>query len=174
MNHIFLCGFMGCGKTTVGQAAAQLAGSAFIDLDEAIVLHAGKTISEIFSEHGEAYFRELETAVLAETAFSSKQSIVATGGGALISSTNAELCRKRGCIVFLDTPFEVCYSRIRSDPNRPVAASRSREELLELYRIRSDLYLANSTVVLPDGPLEERAAKIAALLQQQNGSNRLG
>lgn len=168
MNHIFLCGFMGSGKTTVGRAAAQLAGADFIDLDEAIVAHSGRTIPEIFNEHGEAYFRELETAVLAEAAFSQNPSVVATGGGALISPTNAELCRKRGSIVFLDVPFEVCYSRIYSDPNRPIAASRSREELLALYRTRSGLYLANATIVLPDGSLEERAAKVAAFLHRQN------
>ena len=144
MNHIFLCGFMGSGKTTVGRAAAQLAGADFIDLDEAIVAHSGRTIPEIFNEHGEAYFRELETAVLAEAAFSQNPSVVATGGGALISPTNAELCRKHGSIVFLDVPFEVCYSRIYSDPNRPIAASRSRvggqPDFLLAFRSLPDIY----------------------------------
>lgn len=166
MNHVFLCGFMGCGKTTVGKEAARLAAVPFIDLDDAIVARSGKTISQIFAEHGEKYFRELETAVLAETAFSQSSAIVATGGGALISASNAELCQKRGTVVFLDVPFEVCYNRICNDAGRPIAASRNKEELLKLYENRSALYRTHSGVVLSDAPLEERAARVASLLLQ--------
>ena len=108
MNHVFLCGFMGCGKTTVGRAAARLAGVSFIDLDKVIAAQAGKTIPEIFAEDGEACFRELEASLLAEEAASARPSIVATGGGALVSPSNAALCRKHGSVVFLDVPFEVC------------------------------------------------------------------
>lgn len=166
MNHIFLCGFMGCGKTTVGRAAARLAGVSFIDLDEAIAARAGKTIPEIFAEDGESCFRELEASLLAETAASPASSIVATGGGALVSPSNAELCRKRGAVIFLDVPFEVCYSRIHSDPNRPIAASRSREELLELFHLRRTHYLAGCTAAFPDAPFRELAEKVAQFLRK--------
>ena len=169
MNHVFLCGFMGCGKTTVGRAAARLAGVSFIDLDKVIAAQAGKTIPEIFAEDGEACFRDLEASLLAEEAASARPSIVATGGGALVSPSNAALCRKHGSVVFLDVPFEVCYSRIHRDPNRPVAAARSREELSELFEQRRGHYLAGSSLTLPDGPLDELAERVAGLLPRQGG-----
>lgn len=168
MKHIFLCGFMGSGKTTVGRLAAKFAGAAFLDLDDAIVKRAGRPIPEIFSKYGEGYFRELETAVLAESAFSPCSSVVATGGGALIRPENAGLCRKHGLVVFLDVPFDICYSRISNDSNRPIAAARSKEELVRLYEERSGLYRAHSDILLPDASLEERAGQIAKLLQKQN------
>ena len=160
---------MGSGKTTVGKLAAQLAGAAFLDLDDAIVSRAGKPIPALFSEYGESYFRELETAVLAESAFSAHPSIVATGGGALIRPENAELCRKHGVVVFLDVPFNVCYRRISNDSNRPIANSRTREELIQLYKERSGIYRAHSDILLPDAPLGQRAGQVAQLLQKQNG-----
>ncbi len=169
MNHVFLCGFMGCGKTTVGRAAARLAGVSFIDLDKVIAAQAGKTIPEIFAEDGEACFRELEASLLAEEAASARPSIVATGGGALVSPSNAALCRKHGSVVFLDVPFEVCYSRIHRDPNRPVAAARSREELLELFEQRREHYLAGSSLTLQNGPLDTLAERVAGLLPRQDG-----
>ena len=161
MKHLFLCGFMGSGKTTIGRAAAKLAGIAFLDLDDFIIEHAGMAIPEMFSKYGESYFRELETAALAEIAFSPDPLIVATGGGALISEQNAILCQKHGEVLFLDVPFETCYRRIFSDPNRPIASSRSKEELLALYQERRRLYRAHCSEILEDAAPETLAETVA-------------
>ena len=163
MKHIYLCGFMGCGKTTVGKAAAVLAGAQFIDLDDAIIEAAGKPIPEIFKEDGEDAFRRIEADVLRATAESETPLIVATGGGALTFPQNAAFCKENGVTVFLDVPFDLCYERIRTDKNRPVAAGRSEEELRALFAVRRKLYLEAAAVILPNASLNEQAEKIAKL-----------
>ncbi|MBR6336280.1 MAG: shikimate kinase, partial [Ruminococcus sp.] len=118
MIPIFLCGFMGCGKTTVGRIVAKVSGRAFIDLDEYIEEAAGITIPEIFERYGEPHFRALETEALG--LLSESYSVIATGGGALLSAQNSCIASKNGLVVFIDTPFEMCYDRICDDPHRPI------------------------------------------------------
>lgn len=167
MNLIYLCGFMGCGKTTVGRAAACLVpGAGFLDLDDRIVEREGLSIPEIFSQKGEASFRDAETTALLETSDLRGPAVIATGGGALISERNVSICRSKGRIAFLDVPFEICYQRIRSDPNRPVAA-REKSALRELYEKRRSIYLRHCDILVEDGTIDERAEQIAALLRKE-------
>lgn len=165
-THIFLCGFMGCGKTTVGRAAAKQAGARFIDLDEAIVAEAGMPISQLFEQFGEAHFRRLETDMLARCAGSQQSAVIATGGGALVSGENAAICRRGGIVVFLDVPFDCCYKRICGDSTRPNAVSRTREQLLELYETRRRSYLQNSDITLQNETLSETTERVASLLSK--------
>ena len=160
---MLLHGVTGSGKTAVGEKAAALAGCGFFDLDVLIVEHAGMPITQIFKEHGESGFRELETAVLEQFLESAGPCILATGGGALLSEVNTALCRRYGEIVLLDIPFEVCYRRIQNDTSRPIAASRSEEELLALYESRRSLYIQHSDHVLIDSPLAKQARKVASI-----------
>lgn len=164
-RHIFLCGFMGCGKTTVGKEAARLAGTAFIDLDDEIIREAGTPIPEIFARYGEERFREYETEALKRIAASTEAAVVATGGGALIRARNADICRSSGLVLLLDVPFDTCYMRIQGDQNRPNASGKSREELLALYEMRLESYRLHSDAIIPDGELKQRAAAVAAYFQ---------
>lgn len=146
MSTIFLCGFMGCGKSTVGKALAKLLDCEFIDLDLYIEGKEKLSIPEIFSIHGERYFRELETRSIAE--LSDAQAVIATGGGALIPERNAQLAKENGTIIFIDTDFEECYTRIKTDKNRPLASSRTKSDLLELYNFRTPIYIAHSDTII--------------------------
>jgi len=146
MSTIFLCGFMGCGKSTVGKKLAKLLDCEFIDLDLYIEGKEKLSIPEIFSIHGERYFRELETRSIAE--LSDAQAVIATGGGALIPERNAQLAKKNGTIIFIDTDFEECYTRIKTDKNRPLASSQTKSDLLELYNFRTPIYIAHSDTII--------------------------
>lgn len=128
---IFLVGFMGAGKTTVGRAVAQQLNSVFIDLDEMIEKQQGKSIQRIFSESGEIEFRRQETAsILACRDY--RNAIIALGGGAYISETNREILRGMGKTVWLDCPIEVCLMRIQNDVSRPLLGDeREMNALLE-------------------------------------------
>lgn len=157
---VFLCGFMGCGKTTAGKLAAKKLGYAYADTDEMIVKQENRSIPEIFAESGEPYFRSIE----AETVKSmcGKNAVVSCGGGALLNDCTAEVAKKNGIVIFLDVPFEVCYERIKNDSNRPIAASSDKEELLERYNNRHEIYLKNSDVRIDCcGTPLENAEKIA-------------
>lgn len=144
MKTIYLCGFMGCGKTTIGRIVAKKLGVEFYDLDEYIEEKSGMKIPEIFEKHGERYFRELESKAIGE--FENKTGVVATGGGALLSEKNAQIANSCGVTVFIDTDFEVCYNRIKDDEHRPIAFNSTKEQLLERFSNRYPLYKAHSRV----------------------------
>jgi shikimate kinase len=153
---------MGAGKTSVGRALAQLLLFSFIDLDDVIESRAGKKISEIFAEQGEAEFRRLEREAL-ESCRELKQTVIALGGGTFVAEENRRTLRSIGPSVWLDCPFEVCLSRIEGDRFRPML--RSREETEKLFRSRLDAYaLADFTVDSNEDTVEEIAARIAQIV----------
>lgn len=149
-KSVFLCGFMGCGKSTVGKVAAGMLGMQFIDLDEFIEKQEGMTIPVIFSKKGEEYFRACETRAIAQ--FEGQTAVVATGGGALLREENAEAAQKAGKVIFIDTDFDTCYERIKDDPHRPIAYNSTKQQLKERFDQRRPLYQAHSQYTI-DGAL---------------------
>lgn len=141
---IYLCGFMGCGKSTTGKLAAKALGLTFTDLDDYIVEKEGRTIPEIFAQDGEPYFRAAEAKYLKE--LSAQNTLVACGGGTILNDSTAALARENGTVIFLDIPFEVCYERIKDDTNRPLVVNNTKESLEEIFNKRHDIYLKNSSV----------------------------
>ena len=124
MRSVYLCGFMGCGKTTVGKILAEKLDCGFYDMDEYIVEREKMKIPQIFAEKGERYFREAETAAIRE--LSESKGIIACGGGAMLKKENAAIASENGVIVYIDVPFEECYSRISGDNNRPIVMSNTK------------------------------------------------
>lgn len=141
---VFLCGFMGCGKTTVGKIAAKKLGYCFCDSDELIVEREGMSIPEIFAEKGEPYFRQVEAEVI--KSLCGKNIIVACGGGAMLNPDTAAAAAKAGAVIFIDLDFEACYERISGDENRPIVISSTKEELEERFNARYDVYMKHSTM----------------------------
>ncbi len=141
MNSIYLCGFMGCGKSHIGRMLARMTGRTLVDLDAVIVEREGMSIPDIFAQYGEPHFRELEAKYIREL---SDGYIVATGGGALINDSTAEFARKSGLSVYINTSFQNCYMRIKNDKNRPLVVNNTKEQLEELYNKRSEIYKRNS------------------------------
>ena len=141
MRNIYLCGFMGCGKSYMGKKLAEKLGCTLVDLDAYIEEKEDKTIPEIFAEQGEPHFRELEAKYIREMP---GNSVVATGGGAIINPVTAETARNAGTVVFLDADFELCYNRIKGDTHRPLVMKNTKEQLNELFNKRREIYLKNS------------------------------
>ncbi len=150
--NIILCGFMGCGKTTVGTELAKIMGRRFIDTDEMIERQQGIAIKAIFTVHGEDYFRDLEHQCCKEIS-SLKNCVVSTGGGALTFQRNVDVLKNGGKIVFLDTDFDVICDRIGNSNNRPLF--QDREKAFELYNERKDKYLKAADIVI-DGNMSAR------------------
>ena len=143
MRSIFLVGYMGAGKTSVGAAVADRLGLRFIDLDEEISRRLGAPIPEIFARRGEATFRAAEGDELARCA-ELVDIVVATGGGAFCSDANREVVHRAGGVsVFLDLPWEVLRQRLTRDHSgRPLYDDTSQakqlfEERLPHYRCAS-------------------------------------
>ena len=135
-QNVVLVGMPGCGKSTVGRELAETMGRELIDMDAAIVARVGKSIPEIFSEDGEAVFRDLETAVLREDLRYRNGCILATGGGTILRDENVALLRQNGRLYFLDRPLK----DLLPTEDRPLASSA--EAIQKRYAERYDRYLA--------------------------------
>lgn len=164
---VYLCGFMGCGKTTVGTVLAEKLQLGYRDMDAYIEQTVGMTVPEIFEEKGEEYFRQQET--LAVKALGEKGGVIACGGGAMLRAENAEAARSFGKVVFIDVPYEVCWDRIKDDPGRPIVTRNTKESLKVIYDDRSPVYRAHSTDTADgSGSPEDIAESIAALVKKEN------
>lgn len=137
MSSICLIGFMGCGKTTIGEAISKVLDKECIDLDAYIVHKQNRSIKELFEAKGEAYFRQLETYYLKEI-IHNKQSIISTGGGVVVTKENREVLHNQQTF-YLKYPFSTLYSRIKGDESRPLAIA-SYEVLEKRYKDRLDFY----------------------------------
>lgn len=162
---IYLVGFMGCGKSTVGRALADELGWSFFDLDHEIESGAGSTISEIFDTQGEEMFRAIEASALAKRVravqFGQPQ-VIALGGGALMNDKNFELVSNHGVVVWLDAPFELIEKRVAAESHRPLA--RDPEKLRALFEMRSPRYaLAHYRVEAPEEEAIETVRRILEL-----------
>ncbi|MBR2442373.1 MAG: shikimate kinase [Clostridia bacterium] len=127
--NIVLCGMMGSGKSTVGQALSRLTGKPFVDTDTRIEEKYG-LISDIFAKHGEEYFRGLETQTVKELC-QCDGLIIATGGGLVLRQENTNLLKEKGCIVYLRAEFSTLEKRLAGDTKRPLLRSGRLEELLK-------------------------------------------
>lgn len=138
---IFLVGFMGSGKSTVGRALAEELGWGFADLDEDIETREGMSISQIFESRGEAGFRHAETTALQQRVRSivaGKPCVIALGGGAFLSDENFQMVSNNGVSVWLDCPFATVERRVAGYTHRPLA--RDPEKLRELFAVRRPGY----------------------------------
>jgi shikimate kinase len=128
MKGVVLVGFMGTGKTTVGRLLARSLRLEMVDTDDLIVRQAGKPITRIFAEDGEAAFREWETRVLAELAHPGQlPRVVATGGGIVLAEANWPLLRQLGDVVCLTADPECIWRRVGLAPDRPLLAGTEGE-----------------------------------------------
>jgi shikimate kinase len=119
MKNITLVGFMGTGKTTVGKLLAKRLGYRFVDSDDEIESEQGVSITHIFSELGEAHFRDLETDMLKR--LSKREGLViSAGGGAVIRAENVENLKKGGPVVCLAATPEEIYERVKHSTHRPL------------------------------------------------------
>lgn len=165
MSSIVLCGFMGCGKTSVGKRAAQLMDRTFCDLDHYIEEKAGMSVSEIFERRGEAVFRKMETEAADEVS-GAEGTIIATGGGTVLTPRNVEIFHENGgIIVFLEVPVPVLVERLKNDTQRPLLQKPDRKKVIaELVEKRYPLYRAAADYTVDGSPPPWIVAKRIALL----------
>ena len=131
MTRIFLIGYMGAGKTTLGKAFARAMGLTFVDLDWYIEERFHKTVSQLFAERGEEDFRELEKRMLHEVA-EFENVVISTGGGTPCFFDNMEYMNSMGDPVFLDVDVNVLFRRLKvAKQQRPLLVQKNDEELME-------------------------------------------
>lgn len=154
--NLYLVGFMGTGKTTVGRAAAMRLGFTFIDSDHEIERAAGKTIARIFAEDGEPAFRRMERTFI-ESGHPATGRVVACGGGLVVQPGMLELLQAHGVVVCLHATLETILSRTSGSNHRPLLdVTDPAERIRALYAEREPVYRRAGSVILTDGrPLLE-------------------
>lgn len=128
---IAIIGLMGVGKTTIGLKLAQALQYYFIDCDSEIEDRAHKTISEIFAQNGEKYFREIEEKVIAEIANRDENIVLSLGGGAFMNENTRKILQEKAVIIWLEAPIDEILKRIGKKNNRPLLNSKDKRKILE-------------------------------------------
>ena len=148
MRNIFLIGLMGCGKSTVAECLTNLYGMDTIEMDQVIVEREGMSISDIFAEKGEPYFRDVETKLLVEIQ-SQENKVVSCGGGAALREQNVLEMKKSGYIVFLTAKPETILERVKDDDERPLLRGNKNVDFIrELLDKRKPKYEAAADIVV--------------------------
>ena len=138
--HFFLTGFMGVGKTTIGLQLSELFELDFIDLDQEIINQTGLSISEIFNNNGEDYFRVIEKDVLNKLNLQSESSIIALGGGTICDHENRKLILQNNICIYLYKSWEEIEKSLPKLKNRPLIYKNSPSKLRVLYNKRQSTY----------------------------------
>ena len=138
MKNIYLVGFMGSGKSTVGKIVAEKLKMNFVDIDELIEKEKGMKITDIFKKKGEKYFRDLEKKKIKDLAVK-ENLVISTGGGLGADKENMDLMKKTGLVVWLDVSLDEILERCKGDKNRPLL-NQSYENLKKLYEKRKPIY----------------------------------
>ena len=153
MDNIILIGFMGCGKTSVGIRLSYQLRRIFLDTDKLIEQGQGRSVSRIFAEDGEAFFRALETETIAGLREGRAPCIIAPGGGLPVKPENRPLLRALGRVIYLKAMPETVYERLRGDTERPLLqCADPLSRIRELMRERETAYAdAADVTVFVDG-----------------------
>ncbi len=153
-KSIALCGFMGCGKSTVGKILAEKLNFDFFDSDAEIETICGASINEIFKNSGEDYFRQKECEIIKNLS-AKNNAVISLGGGAILRSENLESL-KNTIVVFIDTPFSLIAKRLKGDSSRPLIKNSNEDEISEIYTKRYPFYksAADFVVVADEDPIK--------------------
>lgn len=148
MKNIMLIGFMGTGKSTVASCLSREYGMEIVEMDELITKRAGMSISDIFAQYGEEYFRDLETNLVLELQSQSNQ-VVSCGGGVVLRERNVEEMKKGGSIVLLTAEPETILDRVKDDDNRPLLRGNKNVAFIsDMMEKRRPRYEAAADVVI--------------------------
>lgn len=128
---IYLCGMMGTGKSVIGKHLAKKLNLPFTDLDSKIESETGKKIPQIFKEKGESGFREIEKTTLISY-INHPKGVLALGGGSLQNQELVDLIKNSGILIFIDTPKEILFSRLKKSRRRPMIHGLDMNELKNL------------------------------------------
>ncbi len=129
-KHIYLCGFMGSGKSTIGRLLAEKLNRPFIDTDEEIEKTTNRSVAEIFRGHGEPEFRKFEKELIRKISALQTPSVIALGGGSLMDGETLRIVKETGILIYLQCSADVLKQRLKDTP-RPLLKTESIETLME-------------------------------------------
>lgn len=155
-GNIVLIGFMGTGKSTIAKELAKRCQMQIVEMDDEIVRRQGMSITDIFAEYGEEYFRDLETALLKELQ-TKKDQVISCGGGAVLREENVRAMKENGCVVLLTALPQTIYERVKNNAERPILKGNMNPEYIaslmekrrERYETAADFTVATDGKTVP-------------------------
>ncbi|MDR7072712.1 shikimate kinase [Fictibacillus barbaricus] len=151
MNTIYLVGFMGCGKTSVGNLLSKQLEVPPYDVDTTVEKLRGQTIKEIFASEGEEAFRNYESLAIRQLPL--ENAVVMTGGGAVVREENLSYMKSKGTVIYLKTSFPILWKRLMKEEERnkrPILLTKTKEEVFELYQMRNEFYEKSDVTIITD------------------------
>lgn len=174
MKHVILIGFMGSGKSTVGYRLSYRLKKCLIDTDKFIEEKEKMTISNMFAEKGEAYFRGKETEYLNSFFHELGSRVLSLGGGTPVREENRAIIKQLGKVFYLKASPDTIYERVKHDTKRPLLQCENpRERIEELLKERDPIYESVADVVIcVDGKnMQEVVQEIVEVVRNENISN---
>lgn len=177
-RNVYLVGFMGTGKTTIGRELSRAMGRKFIDVDLELERRMGMTVNEIFATHGEEFFRNLEKE-LAEELAATRNKVVATGGGTIVNPEVFDLFNQSGLLICLYTDRDDLVSRLQRTDKRPLLKAQSpsgvadkvdrlMEERKNIYgKVKVRMDTTNLTPMVAARKIHERLKGRTSLLEME-------
>lgn len=162
-NNLILIGYMGSGKTSVGQTLARMLNTVFLDTDQLIEEQEGCSIREIFEKKGEEEFRNMETACLEGLIKAQASGVISVGGGTPLREENRRLMKQLGRVCYLKAEPDTIFERIKGDTTRPLLQTANpRNRIEEMLKGREAAYASGADMVIrvEDKGIEEIAKEI--------------
>ncbi|MBB5354462.1 shikimate kinase [Anoxybacillus mongoliensis] len=164
MKAIYLTGFMGAGKTTIGKRLGEVLQLPVIDTDAYIEQQVGKTIATIFAEEGEEAFRAYEREVLKK--LPTEHIVITTGGGIVIQEENRQFMRKHGIVIYLHCELHELFRRLMGDTTRPLLMENKKSQMKQLFEQRLPWYHeAHITIDTTNRTVNDIVETIVSLLK---------
>lgn len=166
-NNIYLIGFMGAGKTTVGKVLSRNLNKPFYDLDIEIASFCKSTIKDIFENKGEDFFRKTETLILEKVSHENTNAVISTGGGVVLKEENWHLMNSTGKVVYLMAGIDDLWERVKSNSRRPLLnVDNAFKRAKEILDFRQEFYnKADFTINTADLSVEQTVIKIKDCLE---------
>ena len=167
VRNIVLVGFMGTGKTSVGKRLAERLEMPMIDTDDIIAEDSGMAIPDIFARHGEAHFRDLESAAVCKAAILENH-VISTGGGVVLRESNLDMLKRNGVVFCLTATTEEIWRRVGHGTHRPLLRAPNPLEKIEQMLIGRQPFYARADYQIPTTGLSIKAVtdKIVEIFQQ--------
>ncbi len=161
-ENIYLVGFMGAGKTTIGKVLSKNLRLPFYDLDIEIASFCKSTIKDVFKNKGEDFFRDTETKILESVSSKSYNAVISTGGGVVLKDENWQLMNSNGKVVYLNANIDSIWKRVKSGSKRPLLnVENAFEKASELLTLREKFYRKADITIDTDGlSVDETVGKI--------------
>mgnify|MGYP001244090785 CR=1 FL=1 len=172
IKNVCLVGLMGSGKTVIGKKLSQILQLNFIDTDYEIEKNIGKSIKEIFEEHGETFFRNIEEEICLKF-LKNRNSIISLGGGSILNRKIRNSIKSNSYSIFINVNLKIILKRLSNSKKRPLLNNENKEKVLQnLYNERIEYYNQADLVIKNDLDKEDVINKIAAKLKKYDQKNK--